>query len=245
MISLRRSESRRQEGNSHETRWLTFFAGDDAEAHPEGFFDLQSLNEERLSPGGRSAPDPGAFAEVLTYVHEGSLVQRDPLGITGILRGDDFQRRGSGRSPGLEEANASRTAWVHLYRMWLRPSGDTSPSAPEQRRFSAAERRGGLTLVAAAEPRNGALRLHQDARLFSALLERGHHIIHELRPGRGAWLHVVEGAVKLGDVVLSAGDGVGVTTERALTFTAETTSEVFLVDLAERRSLVPSNGGSA
>jgi redox-sensitive bicupin YhaK (pirin superfamily) len=80
------------------------------------------------------------------------------------------------------------------------------------------------------------MRIHQDALLCSALLEPGHHVVHELSPGRMAWLHLVEGEVTLGDIVLTTGDGAGVTAERAVSLTAQSETEILLVDLGEELS---------
>jgi hypothetical protein len=61
-------------------------------------------------------------------------------------------------------------------------------------------------------------------------------VVHELLDGRSAWLHLVEGEVTLGDVMLSTGDGAGLTAERAVSLTAREETEILLVDLgAERR----------
>ena len=49
--------------------------------------------------------------------------------------------------------------------------------------------------------------------MYSAMLDPGQHVVHELSQGRRAWLHIVEGEVTLGDVVLTAGDGAGFTAE--------------------------------
>ena len=69
--------------------------------------------------------------------------------------------------------------------------------------------------------------------MYSALLDPGQHVVHELAPVRGAWLHVVQGEITLGDLVLTAGDGAGVTTERAVSLTARERSEILLFDVAE------------
>ena len=52
-----------------------------------------------------------------------------------------------------------------------------------------------------------------------------------LAPGRQVWLHVVQGPLTFGDVVLSAGDGVGVEAVRAAGLTAQEDRELLLVDL--------------
>jgi len=66
------------------------------------------------------------------------------------------------------------------------------------------------------------------------MLDPGHHIVHELLRGRRAWLHVVQGEVTLGDRVLGAGDGAGVSIERAVSFTAQERSEILLLDFGEQ-----------
>jgi redox-sensitive bicupin YhaK (pirin superfamily) len=69
--------------------------------------------------------------------------------------------------------------------------------------------------------------------LYSSLLDRGQHIIHELSEGRSAWLHIVQGAVTLGSVLLNAGDGAGILDERAVSMTAREGTEILLLDLGQ------------
>jgi hypothetical protein len=139
----------------------------------------------------------------------------------------------AGRGIRHSETNASRTDSAHVFQIWLRPSEAGLPPSHEQKRFSAAERRGVLCVVASPDGRRGSLRIHQDALMCSALLDPGQHVVHELSYGRSAWLHVVRGEVTLGDTVLAAGDGAGVSAERAVSLTAREESEILLFDLGE------------
>ena len=116
-------------------------------------------------------------------------------------------------------------------RSGLRPAQAGLDPGHEQKRFSTADRRGELCVVASPDGRRGSLRIHQDALLYSAMLGRGKHVVHELREGRSAWLHLVEGEVTLGDLVLSSGDGAGLTAERAVSLTAREETEILLIDL--------------
>jgi len=79
--------------------------------------------------------------------------------------------------------------------------------------------------------------------MCSALLGPGQHVVHELSPGRTAWLHLVQGEVMLGDVVLTTGDGVGVTAERAVSLTAREETELLLLDLGAEVPRSSKNGG--
>ena len=78
--------------------------------------------------------------------------------------------------------------------------------------------------------------------MYSALLDPGKHVVHELSQGRSAWLHLVQGAVTLGDIVLTTGDGAGFTAERAVSLTAREETEILLLDIGEQRSRSPANG---
>jgi redox-sensitive bicupin YhaK (pirin superfamily) len=75
------------------------------------------------------------------------------------------------------------------------------------------------------------LRTHQDALIFSSILDPGHHLFHELLPGRSAWLHLVCGEATLNNIILTQGDGAGVTIEPSVSLTVQEKSEILLVDL--------------
>jgi redox-sensitive bicupin YhaK (pirin superfamily) len=111
----------------------------------------------------------------------------------------------------------------------------TEPNGPkpraEKKRFPLADRKGILRLIASPDGRNESLRLRGDIRVFSSLLDTGHHLIHELTAGRKAWLHVVTGRILLVDQPLRSGDGASVVGEAAVSLTAQEPSEILLFDL--------------
>ena len=89
-----------------------------------------------------------------------------------------------------------------------------------------------LCLIAAGDGRQGAVTIHQDAELWTALLEPGESVRHALKPGRSAWLQVARGEVSLKSTTLGAGDGAAVSGEAALEITASAPAEVLVFDLA-------------
>ncbi len=68
--------------------------------------------------------------------------------------------------------------------------------------------------------------------MYTTLLGKGDTVSHALAPGRHAWVQVARGQVRLGDTVLSAGDGAALTDEPAVTLGADEPSEVLVFDLA-------------
>lgn len=234
MITVRRGNGRHCERHRKCEVWLTFHPQDRADPFPGGFGTLELLNEERLSPGAGVPPRSPHEAEVVSYVHEGALAYEDPAGRWGVIQAGEFQRLSGGQV--RSERNASKTDWAHIIRIHLRPSEAGSEAVCEQKRFSTAERRGRLCAVASPDAHGGSLHIHQNALMYSAVLDPGQHVVHELTPGRSAWLHVVEGEVRLGDFVLGMGDGAGVTAQSAISLTALEETSILLLDVGEVRA---------
>ena len=153
------------------------------------------------------------------------------LGITTVIHAGEFQRLSTGHGILHRERNASHSDAAHIFQNTLRPARMGLEPEYEQKRFCAAERGGALCLVVSPDGRRGSLRVHQDACLYSALLEPGKHVVHALGPKRSAWIHIVSGEVALGHLVLVTGDGAGVEGERSVSLTARRHTEVLLFDL--------------
>ena len=233
MITLRRAEERHHDWHLNEEVWHTFHPEDHADAFAAGFGALVSLNEARLSPGGGFAGHSACDAEIITYVREGALANEDSLGRSGVVHAGEFQRVTIGLGMRHSETNGSQTDWAHIFQIGLRSAEVELASGYERKRFSAAQRRGGLCMVASPDARRGTLRIHQDALMYSAILDPGQHVVHELPPGRRAWVHLVQGEAVLSDFVLTGGDGAGVTAERAVSLTARQETELLIFDLAD------------
>ncbi len=230
MITLRRAQERHHPQARKQQVWHSFNPRDGAGLPADGFGILEDLSESRLPPGAVSAPHPHQDAEIVTYVFKGALAQEDSSGSSRVVHAGEFQRMTIGRGTRHKETNASRSGWAHIFRISLRPSQVGLASAHEQQRFAAAQRHNLLCVVASPDGRKGSLRILQDAIICSSVLDPGHHIVHELLPGRSAWLHVICGSATLEDIILTEGDGAGVRVERSVSFTAQESTEVLLVD---------------
>ena len=241
MISLRRTQERHHGRRHRREVWLTFDRRDRADPLADGFGSLEILNEDRLPPRADVPRLSHHDAEVVTYVREGALAYEDSMGRSGVIHAGEFQRMTAGRGIRHSETNASRTDWAHVFRIRLRSSAAGLEPDHEQRRFSAAERRGALCVIASPDARRGSLRIHQDVLMYSAMLHRGQHVVHELSQSRSAWLHLVQGEVTLGEVVLTTGDGAGVVAERAVSLTARQETEILLIDVGEQLPKSPKN----
>jgi len=130
------------------------------------------------------------------------------------------------------EFNPSKTEPVHFLQIWITPDHTGLPPGYEQKSFPIDERRGRMRLVAAPDGRDGAISLHQEARLFIANLGSGERAGYEVEPGRGIWLQLARGIVALNGTEMREGDGAAVEDEPAIEIEAETDAELLVFDVA-------------
>jgi redox-sensitive bicupin YhaK (pirin superfamily) len=231
MITLRRAKERLHVMRGKQDMWLTFYPQDQPGPLADGFGFLAALDETRLPPVGCSGSHRRDESELITYVYRGALAQEDSTGRSGVIQTGEFQHMVIGRNFRHKERNASRTSWAHVFQITLHPSKIGFECAREQKRFTAAQRRNIPCVVASRDGRKGSLQICQDAFIYSGILDPGHHLVHEILPGRSTWLHIVCGEAKLDDIVLAQGDGVGVTIEPSVSLTVQEKTEILLVDL--------------
>jgi redox-sensitive bicupin YhaK (pirin superfamily) len=196
-----------------------------------GFRSLRVINEDRVKPGEGFGTHAHRDMEILTWVLEGALEHKDSMGNGSIIRPGDIQRMSAGTGVTHSEFNPSRDEPVHLLQIWLLPRQRGLSPGYEEKGFPPETRRGGLRLIAARDGRAGAVTIHQDADLWTALLEPGESVRHILEAGRHAWLHVAAGSVAANGMALRAGDGAAISDEKVVEGTAKDRSEILLFDL--------------
>jgi redox-sensitive bicupin YhaK (pirin superfamily) len=169
--------------------------------------------------------------EIITYVRRGAITHEDHLGNRGRTEAGDVQVMSAGTGILHAEFNEEDED-TELFQIWIEPNQQGVAPRWEQRRFPKAERGG--SLVALASGRAGddeALRIHQDAALLGATLDKGQNVAHRLEPGRSAYLVVARGAVEVNGTALGTRDGAVITDEGRIEIAAREDSEVLLADL--------------
>jgi redox-sensitive bicupin YhaK (pirin superfamily) len=92
-------------------------------------------------------------------------------------------------------------------------------------------KRGRLALIAGPEGSGAAVTIHQDARIYSVLLDGDESVTHALAPGRRAYVHVARGSVELDGVPLSAGDAARIEDVAQITLGKGAGAEVLVFEL--------------
>ena len=231
MITLRRSGQRCYLRVGTGELRETFDRGNPRDPFRGGFRTLESLSERVLAPGTQAVVQAEVSVEILTYVWQGDVAQEDSSGARQELGPGEWSCSSARSGSTQRTVNGSPTDPARTLQCCFTPDRNSLKTRPEKRHFSIAERRGVLRLVFSPDGRNASLRLRQNARGFSSVLDPGHHVVHELTEGRAAWLQVLSGRVQLVDLVLGAGDGASFVDESAVSMTALEPSEILLVEL--------------
>jgi hypothetical protein len=121
---------------------------------------------------------------------------------------------------------------VHFLQIWIVPDTRGLEPSYEQRRFAPQELRNRFRLVADRHASDAALTIHQDVRLYAAILEAGATLSQPLPAGRHAWLQVARGVVLLEGDELRAGDGAAISAETSIRLETANGAELLLFDLA-------------
>lgn len=216
MINIRRSEERG--GGNY--GWLdtkyTFSFNTYYDPDFMGFRNLRVINEDYVAANQGFGTHGHANMEIITYVMSGALAHKDSTGGEEVLRPHEVQRMTAGRGIRHSEFNPSATEKTHLYQIWILPEKDGLEPGYEQTYFAPETKKGVLKLVASPDGESGSVRINQDVKLYSSILESGEKVSLGLAENRHAWLQIVKGAVDLNGETLRQSDGAAVSGERLL-----------------------------
>jgi quercetin 2,3-dioxygenase len=218
-----------------QTGWLdsqhSFSFGDYRDPAHMGFRSLRVLNEDRVIPGSGFATHAHRDMEIITYVLSGALEHRDSLGNGAVIRPGDIQRMSAGTGITHSEFNPSTLEPVHFLQIWIVPHLKGLPPSYEQKALADAALHNRLTLIAGPGEPDGAVSLHQDARMYAGRITAGSGVDYNLAAGRGAWLQIARGIIALNQTEMREGDGAAITQESQFRIEADTDAEILLFDL--------------
>jgi redox-sensitive bicupin YhaK (pirin superfamily) len=232
MIKIRRADDRGHFDHGWLNTYHTFSFASYHDPAYMGFRSLRVINEDRVQPGTEFPTHPHRDMEIISYVISGELSHKDSMGTGSVIRPGEVQKMSAGRGVLHSERNNSKDGVTHFLQIWIIPSEKGIEPDYAQIKMDDAKRRNRLLLVGSPDDEPDAVRIHQDVRLFSCILEPGRALSYVLPETRHAWVQVVRGDLTLNGEKLAAGDGAAVSDEEWLEMAAESEAEFLLFDLA-------------
>ena len=231
-FTVRRAGERGHADHGWLNSWHTFSFADYHDPAHMGFRALRVINDDTVAPGGGFPRHAHRDMEIISYVLDGALAHKDSTGTKAVIRPGDVQRMSAGTGVLHSEYNASRADEVHFLQIWLQPTRTGIEPGYEQKQFTDADKRGKLVLVASPDARDGSLSINADAQVYAGILDKGDTATLAVAPGRGAWVHVARGQVRVNGEALADGDGAAFEDIGTIQLEGIDDAEVLAFDLA-------------
>ena len=128
--------------------------------------------------------------------------------------------------------NHEKNQATHFLQIWIQPNQLGIAPSYEEKNFPEVEKRGKLRLVASADARESAVKIHADAEIYAGLFDGNESATLSLAAGRRAYVHVARGSVIVNGQALDAGDALKLTDVAEINITKGRHAEVLVFDLA-------------
>jgi redox-sensitive bicupin YhaK (pirin superfamily) len=231
MLTIRRAAERGYANHGWLESWHSFSFADYHDPAHVHFGSLRVINEDTVQAGQGFPTHGHRDMEILSYVLEGTLEHQDSMGNGTQIRYGDVQVMSAGTGVRHSEFNPSATEAVHFLQIWIMPDTHNLTPMYQQKQFSAEDKRERWCLLASAQGEAGSMLIHQDARIYAAVLAEGKSMDYAIKSPRKVYLHVVRGSVTLNGHALGAGDAAKLSEEGMLSVSASAQAELLLFDL--------------
>lgn len=231
MLEVRESSQR---GNT-KTDWLdsyhSFSFGGYYDPQNIHFGPLRVLNDDTVQPGEGFGTHPHRDMEIVSIVLAGSIAHKDSTGTNGVITVDEVQRMTAGAGIFHSEFNNSKADILKFLQIWIIPDKTALTPSYEQKKFSSKEKKNKLLKIVSGVKEDGSIFINQDTDIFLCDLDKGNKIKYELKNERGAYLHVINGAVSVNNLLIKNGDAIKVYEENRIEIRSEENSQIVLFDL--------------
>ncbi len=193
---------------------------------------LRVLNDDRVAGGMGFGQHPHDNMEIISIPLHGSLEHGDNTGGHGIIKSGEVQIMSAGSGIAHSEKNASKTEEVNFLQVWVFPKERNIQPRYDQKLFSQADRVNKLQTVVAPDQNGSALWINQDAWFSLGNLLKGASIEYTVNKNtNGVYAFIIEGDVTINTQKLNKRDGLGVWETDKLSITADSDTEVLLMEV--------------
>jgi len=195
------------------------------------FGPVRVLNHDIIAPNGGFPKHPHDNMEIVTIVLKGELTHEDSTGTKEVIHTGEVQRMTAGSGIVHSEFNNSDSVPCELLQIWFFPDRKNLEPNYEQKKFDTSRRKNKLFKVVGNEKEKGTIFINQDAELYISEPDSGTELTHTAEEGRGMFIYLINGRLKVNDENLSEGDSAKVISETSVNFKTEEDSSVILFDV--------------
>jgi redox-sensitive bicupin YhaK (pirin superfamily) len=176
---------------------------------------LRVINDDLVKPGRGFEMHPHRDMEIISYVVDGALTHGDSMGNRETLTRGQVQYMSAGTGVVHSEHNLG-CEQLRFLQIWILP--DAAGYEPQYggMRFNFDERIDRWMPIAAwvkDTASSAPIKVHQDIHMYVTYLSGGKTLPFEVGPGRQAYMVLIEGEAKVGDIYLQSRDALEITEE--------------------------------
>ncbi|MEN0054456.1 MAG: pirin family protein [Mucilaginibacter sp.] len=193
---------------------------------------LRVLNDDIIAAGRGFGTHPHDNMEIVTIPIEGGLEHKDSMGNSGVITAGEVQIMSAGTGVYHSEYNASRTAEAKTLQIWVFPKVRDIQPRYDQKNFTDALTMNKLVTLVSPVENPDTLWINQDATFSIGNFEAGQQIDYDIKTiGNGAYVFVLEGAIKINSTILNKRDALGVYDTSSFIIEPEELSRFLIIDV--------------
>ncbi|MEK6783801.1 MAG: pirin family protein [Bacteroidota bacterium] len=200
---------------------------------------LRVLNDDFVDGGMGFGTHPHDNMEIISIPLAGDLEHRDSMGNKTVIRQSDIQILNAGTGISHSEYNKNADKKVNFLQIWVFPKVKNIVPSYSQITLNPEDRINKLQQVVSPSKENGSVWINQDAWFHLGTLKKGFQTEYVIKQkGNGVYFFVIEGDVTInlptgqaGGQKLNKRDGLGVWDTDKLSISADSDTEVLLMDI--------------
>jgi redox-sensitive bicupin YhaK (pirin superfamily) len=192
---------------------------------------LRVMNDDIVQPLSGFTTHPHKNMEIFSYVLDGELTHGDSMGNVETLQRGDVQYMSAGSGVFHSEMNNHPQKPLRFIQTWILPDENGLKPQYGSKKFVLEDRLNKWLHLLGDKNSNAHIRFNQDANVYVSELDAGRMLKVELDDNRQAYLKVMEGSIKIGDMEFAHGDAAEITGDAEIL--ALKNSHVMLIEMSE------------
>ncbi len=195
---------------------------------------LRVLNDDIVAKGMGFGKHPHENMEIITLVQQGVLRHQDSMGHTSQILPGEVQVMSAGTGIYHSEFNDSKTEELRLFQIWVFPNIQNVNPRYDQKSYASADAHNKWQTIIAPidQPEAKAIGIYQQAWFSQTELDQNQTIDYTSRNMlNGAYVFVIEGSIKIGEVILSKRDAMGISEYESFKIEALESAKVLVMDV--------------
>lgn len=193
---------------------------------------LKVLNDDTVEAGMGFGKHPHDNMEIISIPLVGDLEHKDSMGNTSVIRHGDIQVMSAGTGIFHSEYNKNKDRQVKFLQIWIFPDKKNVVPRYDQITLKLEDRHNKLQQILSPNPDDDGVWIHQNAWFHMGQFDKGIKTEYKIKAtGNGVYAFVLSGDLTINDQKLNERDGLGLWEYEKLFITAESNSELLLMEV--------------